>query len=416
LRVLIVDDNSTNRQIVEHQVRAWKMRSNSAKSGSEALQTLETSGADPFHFAILDLQMPEMDGLTLARAIKDNPATAQIRLVMLSSLGRRFAAAELASAGIEAYLVKPVRQSRLHACLAGLVGRTRMPCAAAAGAASTVLSELRNLRILLAEDNSINQTVALGQLRKLGYVADAVGNGLEVLAATERASYDVIFMDCQMPELDGYAATEEIRKRERAKGSKPVHIIAMTAHAMKGDREKCLEAGMNDYLSKPVRARDLQQALERYAASAAKPGPSASEQADAAAAAATELPGATEEPPVDVERLRELTDGNPEDLRQLIDAYCAQADELMGSLGTAIHSGSPEDVHRLAHKLGGSSLTCGMTAIVAPLRELEARAQEIDPGKACEYFAQAGRGLASIRRFFAQYPGASQPPSSPSSP
>jgi two-component system, sensor histidine kinase and response regulator len=277
LRVLAIDDNATNRGILQLQLGAWQMQAASAASGREALEGLRTAAAagQSYHLAILDMQMPEMDGLSLAHAIKADPALSDTRLIMLSSVGQVFSSAELKAASIEAYLVKPVKQSRLFDCLASAMSDTvvadsiRKPGAARpASLGSKPGLPLAKARILLAEDDSINQQVALRHLRKLGYQADLVASGWEVLEALKLVPYDLILMDCQMPEMDGYEATRAIRKQERSLEHpcpwiSPVYIIALTAHAMQGDREKCLASGMDDYLTKPMRVAELHAALER---------------------------------------------------------------------------------------------------------------------------------------------------------
>jgi CheY-like chemotaxis protein len=278
LRVLAVDGNDTNRRILSHQLGAWRIKAGSAASGQEALGKLRTAAeaGQPYHLALLDVQMPEMNGLTLARAIKDDPALAGTRLIVLTCFGKTFSPAELKAAGIEAYLVKPVKQSRLFDCMTDAMDRVSVqinpPKTAVASASNAVPLEasqkLEKVRILLAEDNIVNQKVALAHLRKLGHMAQAVANGLEVLRALEQISYGIILMDCQMPEMDGYEATRAIRNREQALDGpcpwkSPVYIIALTASAMEGDSEKCLAVGMDDYLSKPVRPSELQAALER---------------------------------------------------------------------------------------------------------------------------------------------------------
>ena len=276
-RVLTVEGTTNNCRILWHQLRAWQVPASSAASGAEALAMLRSAAGagHPYHLALFDVQMPDTDGWTLASAVKKDASIAGTRLIALTSFGQTFSPAELKAAGIEAYLVKPVKQSRLFNCLVRSLSR--------AGAESIVpipavpewaamISEPRpplgNVRILLAEDNVINQKVALGQLRNLGYRADAVASGLEVLAALKLLPYDVILMDCEMSEMDGYGATEAIRRWEHRSEHPctwkvPVYIIAMTAYAMQGDREKCLAAGMDDYVSKPVEAAELQAALER---------------------------------------------------------------------------------------------------------------------------------------------------------
>jgi signal transduction histidine kinase/DNA-binding response OmpR family regulator len=276
LRVLVVDDNATNRQILRHQLFAWKMQKGSAANGFEALDLLRTAVADgkPYDLALLDMQMPEMDGMTLARAIKSDPSISSTRLIILTSMGYMHSQNELKAAGVDAYLVKPVKQSRLFDCLVNVLGRaaaehvfTSPTSEAPAVPAQEEIANARQTRILLAEDNIVNQKVALAQLKGLGFTADAVANGHEVLSALKQVPYDIIFMDCQMPEMDGYEASRMIRQAERSSNNNwkaPVHIVAMTANAMTGDREKCLAAGMDDYLSKPVRKAELRSALMKW--------------------------------------------------------------------------------------------------------------------------------------------------------
>jgi CheY-like chemotaxis protein len=276
LRVLVVDDNATNRQILRHQLNAWKMKEGSAANGYEALDLLRAmaAGDKSFDVAILDMQMPGMDGMTLARAIKADPTTAATRLIILTSMGFMHSQDELKAAGVDAYLVKPVKQSRLFDCLVSVLGGAAAERAFAKPAereapslAADELEHVQRARILLAEDNIVNQKVALAQLRGLGLKADAVANGHEVLTALKQIPYDIILMDCQMPEMDGYEASRRIRQAEHASKANwkaPVRIVAMTANAMTGDREKCLAAGMDDFLSKPVRKVDLLSALRKW--------------------------------------------------------------------------------------------------------------------------------------------------------
>jgi CheY-like chemotaxis protein len=220
------------------------------------------------------MQMPEMDGMTLARAIKADPAIASTHLIILTSMGSMHSQEELRAAGVDAYLVKPVKQSRLFDCLVTVLGRAAAEHVFTKPAkderperAPPEMAHVNRARILLAEDNIVNQKVALAQLRGLGFTADAAANGHEVLSALKQVAYDIILMDCQMPEMDGYEAARAIRQAEKAGTAPwkaPVHIIAMTANAMTGDREKCLAAGMDDYLSKPVRKPDLQSAMTKW--------------------------------------------------------------------------------------------------------------------------------------------------------
>jgi two-component system, sensor histidine kinase and response regulator len=271
LHVLIVDDNATNREILDHHTRIWKMRSGLAANARQALEMLrEAKDTDPYELAILDMQMPEMDGLMLARAIKDDPAIASIRIVMLTSLGNQLDTEDMKKAGVEACVLKPVKQSRLFnrvaEVMAGHKPLSRKKTQTATLTMKSPVTPPPNLsrkpvRILLAEDNIINQKVALGLLNNIGYKADVAANGLEVLSALDVRPYDLILMDCQMPELDGYETTQRIRANPES-GS--MRIIAMTANAMRGESEKCLEAGMDDYLSKPVRLEALRDMLARW--------------------------------------------------------------------------------------------------------------------------------------------------------
>jgi signal transduction histidine kinase/CheY-like chemotaxis protein len=267
--LLIVDDHATNRQILLHQTRAWKMNNDGAASGPAALDMLRQAAAagTPYGVAILDMQMPGMDGLALAHAIKADPSVCGTRLIVLTSLGQRLDDETMRAVGIEDCLIKPVKQSRLLDLLTQVVGKASTGGRSSMFVATAVQEpvEVKKLRVLVAEDNIVNQRVATGQLRKLGYQADVVANGREVLEVLHRIPYDVIFMDCQMPELDGFDATQQIRQREgvAGRGGRAVYIIAMTANVMHGDRERCLNAGMDDYIAKPTRIEDLHGALER---------------------------------------------------------------------------------------------------------------------------------------------------------
>ncbi|PYI88927.1 MAG: histidine kinase, partial [Verrucomicrobia bacterium] len=258
-RVLVVDHNATSRKILEHQLSAWRMRHDAVANASEALRLLRENAAsgEPFDLAILDRKMAEMDGLNLARRIKSDPALANLKLVMLTSLNQVLPETELKTAGLAGWLLKPYRASQLFNCLANALTaaipvrpvQARIPVGP-----QTIAPVKPGFRVLLAEDDRVNQRVALAQLNKLQYATDIAADGFEVLAALEKAHYDIVLMDCQMPRLDGFATTQRIRERENSEQTQaPIHIIAMTANAMTGDRNKCLAAGMNDYVSKPVR-------------------------------------------------------------------------------------------------------------------------------------------------------------------
>ncbi len=258
-RVLIADDNATSRRILARQVEAWGMAAQATGSPGEALRWLQSG--ERFDVAIVDRQMPELDGVMLAAEVRKLPGGQELPLVMVSSLGRGEAGETEAFA---AFLVKPIRASQLYNALVGiLAGRTeaQAPRAAPAPTFDAEMGVRQPLRILLAEDNVVNQKLALRLLERLGYRADVAADGVEVLRALERQPYDVVFMDVQMPEMDGLEATRQICERWEA-GRRP-RIIAMTANALAEDREACLEAGMDDYLAKPIRVEELVAALSR---------------------------------------------------------------------------------------------------------------------------------------------------------
>jgi CheY-like chemotaxis protein len=271
-RMLIVDDNATNREVLGAMLGAWGVRHEEAASARAALEVLQeaVSEGDPFRLAILDMQMPGMDGEELGRAIRETANLQDTPMVMMSSIGQRGDAARLRAAGFSAYLTKPVKQSELHDCLATVLGmsgekKRLSPKGTNLVTRHTIREDQRaRYRILLADDNATNQKVALAILNKLGYRADVASNGLEAVKAVEIGQYDLVLMDVQMPEMDGFEATEAIRKTETGTGAPRLPIIAMTAHAMKGDRERCLEHGMDDYIAKPVQPDALLDALEKW--------------------------------------------------------------------------------------------------------------------------------------------------------
>jgi len=269
LRALVVDDHEVNRRVVTDMIASWGVRSTCCVSGDEALWELRQAhaGGDPYRFAILDYQMPGMDGATLAAAIKADPALRATVVVMLSSVGQASEVRHLKGASLDACLVKPVRQNQLLTTLAAALGKKLKT-----DDREQRIAELRakwagsmtglGLRVLVAEDNAVNQKVAVRMLEKLGLRADLASNGREALAMREMLPYDLILMDCQMPEMDGYEAAREIRRRER--GARRTAIVAMTAEAMSGARERCIEAGMDDYIAKPVRLDELVSALQKW--------------------------------------------------------------------------------------------------------------------------------------------------------
>jgi CheY-like chemotaxis protein/HPt (histidine-containing phosphotransfer) domain-containing protein len=270
VRVLVVDDHPSNRLLLMTLLKAWGCYCEEAEDGKTALVKLYEARyrKEPFQIALLDMAMPEMDGEALAAQIKADRAIKDILLIMITSLGLRGDAARYRRLGFDGYLTKPVRQAHLRECMATVLGRAERTGAPATESLITrhTLAEAHRVqpRILVAEDNPTNQFVALSILKKMGYRAEAVANGVEAVRTLQEIPYDLVLMDCQMPEMDGYEAARRIRAAESKVINRHIPIIAMTAHALKGDREKCLEAGMDDYLPKPVQPKQVAEVLERW--------------------------------------------------------------------------------------------------------------------------------------------------------
>ena len=274
VRVLIVDDNESSREALRDYLSPWNVRLEEASGGEEALRILrrEAVAGDPYSLALVDAELPDMKGVPLARAIRRDSGATATRVVLLTPFGYRPDRRTLEQWGVNASLPKPVRRSRLIQCVAETLGvrSHRHGDGEGLGLTNVLTDGLRSdQRILVAEDNTVNRRLALKILEKLGYSADAVVNGLEAVEAAVDGQYSAILMDCQMPEMDGYEATHEIRRRQG--GDRHTPIIALTANAMQGDRERCLDAGMDDYVSKPVSPKALAAALERCLDESAAP-------------------------------------------------------------------------------------------------------------------------------------------------
>ena len=375
LSTLVVDDNETNREIVRHQVVSWGISADTVEDGPRALQMLRsaTNRGAPYDLAILDMQMPGMDGMELVHAIEAEPSIAMPRLIMLTSLGRRLDAQEARRAGIDAYLTKPVSQSKLYRAIATVMdAQAQAEPEEKDGAHSTTQEDAQQerspsfrARVLVAEDNAVNQKVAVKMLERLGYSADVVANGLEAAEVLSRIPYSAVLMDIQMPEMDGYEATAEIRRRERGR-SRRTPIIAMTANAMQGDREKALDAGMDDYVTKPVRREDLEAALERWAL-----GEGASTDTlgvgNGSAVPYEEAEGVLDS--AVVENLREL--GGSEMISELTEMFFEDTVSGLAALQAAVESSDAPTVERVAHTLKGSSGNMGARRMSAICAELE---------------------------------------------
>ncbi len=350
-RVLIVDDNATNRHILAKQAESWGMLPVNTDSPTEALEWIRRG--DPFDVAILDMQMPDMDGLTLAAEIREHRDPQALPLVMLTSLGR----SETGSVEFAAHLTKPIKPSQLHdALMAVFGGELEVHEPPVAAAPDSHLAERLPLRILVVEDNAVNQQLVLLMLQKVGYRADVAANGVEALDALERQLYDAVLMDVEMPEMDGLEATRQIHQRW-PRERRP-HIIAVTANAMQGERELCIQAGMDDYISKPIHIEELSGALTRVARRPDAPRSTAS---------------------VDVgviySLVASLGDQGRGSVRELIETFLGDVSGRMAMLTAAVERNNVEVARLEAHTLKANAATFGAVRLTELCRELEGAAK-----------------------------------------
>jgi PAS domain S-box-containing protein len=380
VHVLIVDDNATNREVLIIQLKAWGVRAEETQDGPTALEALyrEHNAGDPFRIAIIDMQMPDMDGTALARIIKADETLKDTHLVLFSSLGQRGDARKMEEIGFSGYLTKPARQDEIIDCLSAVLAG-----AAAARPVQPIVTrhairEMRRsaIRILLAEDNIINQQVAVAILKKLGLRADTVANGVEALNALENLPYDLVLMDVQMPGMDGLEATRQIRDHKSAVRNHHIPIIAMTANAMQGDREKCLEAGMNDYVSKPVSPLALAEALEKWlpdeTAAATNHPPGKSESPVPAVA------GEAEAPVFDKAGMMARMMDDEDLAHTVIESLLEDIPRQIKVLKSYLEAGDTVGAERQAHSIKGASATCGGEALREAAFEMEKAARAGD--------------------------------------
>ncbi|MEO7320940.1 MAG: response regulator, partial [Nitrosospira sp.] len=386
VRVLIVDDNAVNRLVLQEQLRVWKMRIGSCVSGIEALRALHEASAagNPYQIAILDCQMPEMDGEMLGEAIKSDPLLHDIPLVMLSSLGQEGDIRErLKKIGFAAYLVKPARQSELLKTLVSvwdahcrhrsidLIGDDHLPLPKTHVATLTdsTARPFIGTRVLLAEDNATNQIVGGMMLRNLGCHVDIAANGLEAMQMIEKFPYEIVFMDCEMPEMDGYEATAEIRRRPDRKSRLP--IVAVTAQAMQGDQAHCLAAGMDDYISKPVKQEDFARALKWWVPrqNREQKNEPLQHRREHENVNSVDIPGSSPSPvstyPPNpssalsaevLARLRALEEATePSLVRQIFTSFLKDGAERIGVLRSSLEMNDAQLLRKTAHALRGAS-------------------------------------------------------------
>ena len=423
-RILVVDDNATNREVLTVQLRAWDARPQEVPDGPSALLALAQArdAGDPFLAAILDMQMPDMDGTDVARAIKADETLKDTRLVLLTSLGQRGDARQMEEIGFAAYLMKPARQSDLFDGLSAVLAGAPVSLGARHIVTRHAVREMRRgaIRILLAEDNLTNQQVALGILRKLGLRADAVGDGAEAIRALETIPYDLVLMDVQMPEVDGFEATARIRDPRSAVLHHHVPIIAMTAHAMQGDRDRCLEAGMDDYVTKPISPEALATALDRWLpkeepaeashpaaarVSRARPAPAVGAVAADPGSVAPLTRSGSATPVFDSAAMMERLMGDQELARIVVDGFLEDAPRLIEALRSSLAAGDAPGTIRGAHTIRGASATVGGEAVRAVASEMEKAGTAGDFGAVSARLPELELELGRLRKAMSAFTG-----------
>jgi two-component system sensor histidine kinase/response regulator len=397
LRVLVVDDNDTNRRILCDMTRGWGMRPSAMENGALALATLGTAEQerDPFRVILIDCHMPGMDGFELAEEmqtrIKLNAEGAEPTVLMLTSGGLPGEANRCREVGISAYLLKPVLKDDLLAAIRAALSqrRTEADKPPALVTRHTLRESARKLRVLVAEDNAVNQAVILRVLQKMGHTAVLAQNGKEALALASAEKFDLVFMDVQMPEMDGMAATAAIRENEKEKGATHLPIFAMTAHAMKGDRERCLAAGMDGYLTKPVRFSDIEQTLSSAVRSPMVPSKHAVSKASWDKTEALDRIG-----------------GDEQLLQELCQIFLEESPKLLQKLQQAVAAGDADGVMRAAHSLKGESSYLGAGGTSQAARQLEEMGRGNDLSRAGETLGVLEREVAGLRLNLKELAGA----------
>jgi len=400
LKILVLEDHPTVRNLLVEQCRRWGMLPEAAEDTGPAMEMLR-QGAK-FDVALVDAQLPGLDGTMVAAEMRSFPAAMMMPIVFLTAPGKKSDSPDDAGTIFAHAISKPVKPAQLCAALERSLLSQRPSVRPPAPVKSDApLATRLPLHLLLVDDNAINQKVAMRILQQMGYQPELAGNGREALEAIERRPVDFIFMDVMMPEMDGLEATRRIRQNQ-ASGQKNyqsrIVIVAMTAHAMQGDREKCLASGMDDYLAKPIRPKDVREMIEKWG------GKTAIDSSAPAAAAAAAINNPPEEPPVDLSRVNDLTDGNLDSLRELVDMYFKQTQKQFLQLRAAIRDGNADQVRRVAHSCAGASATLGMTHLVPKLRELEKLGAEGALTGTAEICDHAENEFGRIRRFLMTQP------------
>jgi CheY-like chemotaxis protein len=407
LRLLIVDDNATVRRVLAEQVAKWGMVPFAAESPQQALDWLRKG--EQYDLAVLDLHMPHMDGIALAAEIHKLPGSEMMPLVLLMPLGPHADAPGGTRIVFAHTVAKPVKPAQLCEMLVRALLNPKIAAPQEAPVKpDQPLGERLPLQILLCDDNAINQKVAARILQQIGYQPGLAANGREALDELDNKAYNLVFMDVMMPEMDGLEATRAIRERQKAGAANypsNIVIVAMTAQAMEGDREKCLAAGMDDYLAKPIRPKDVRAIIERWGSQSAP-----AEQPIMNTPKDTPSVPAAEEPPVEMDRLKDLTDGSAESMRELVELFFKQTAQQLEQLEAAARANKADDVRRVAHSCAGASATLGMTRLVPMFRDLEKQGASGTLTNATQVCENAVREFKLIQQFLAAQPGMAATP------
>jgi CheY-like chemotaxis protein/HPt (histidine-containing phosphotransfer) domain-containing protein len=391
MRVLIVDDNATNRKILQGMLRRWELRTRDVESGEQALAELLSGRAagDPYRLILTDMHMPNMDGFELVEKIRNTPGLSTTAIMMLTSAGHRQDAERCRELGIISYLLKPIRKWELLAAIEKALGKGGPSPQPNTTAWRKPVSPVDGLYILVAEDNHVNQTVAVRILGKMGHSAVVANNGQEVLSLLAQQSFDLVLMDIQMPEMDGLTATKKIREGELQSHSH-MPIIAMTAHAMKGDRERCLEGGMDGYVSKPIVGKELEEAI----ASAVK------SRSDTGDRVTNEIPKGNAPPngtPVwDAGQVLKRLGGDEKLFYEVVQIFLEETPKNLDGLRQAISRGDAETIEKTAHSPKGELGYLGIPGVSQKVRELEKMGRRHDLQHAAGVFAAIETEISAV--------------------
>ena len=391
MRVLIVDDNATNRKILQGMLRRWELRTRDVESGEQALAELLSGRAagDPYRLILTDMHMPNMDGFELVEKIRNTPGLSTTAIMMLTSAGHRQDAERCRELGIVSYLLKPIRKWELLAAIEKALGKGGPSPQPNTTAWRKPVSPVDGLYILVAEDNHVNQTVAVRILGKMGHSAVVANNGQEVLSLLAQQTFDLVLMDIQMPEMDGLTATKKIREGELQSHSH-MPIIAMTAHAMKGDRERCLEGGMDGYVSKPIVGKELEEAI----ASAVK------SRSDTGDRVTNEIPNGNAPPngtPVwDAGQVLKRLGGDEKLFYEVVQIFLEETPKNLDGLRQAISRGDAETIEKTAHSLKGELGYLGIPGVSQKVRELEKMGRRHDLQHAAGVFAAIETEISAV--------------------